>query len=136
MMHSEARRPATVAVPRGFTLIETLVAVVLLSGVVLAMAMGTTQASRRVSDSSGGARAQALADIQIARARVWPTYATLVDLTSPTYNMAIEGLTPSTSVVVDSTNGIFQTKVTVTVTGGTTSGLKIPIRRTITVAAP
>lgn len=120
----------------GFTLIETLVAVVLLSGVVLAMAMGTTQASKRVSDSSGGSRAQALADVQIARARVWPTYSTLSDLSAPAYNTAIEGLTPSTNVIVDSTNGIFQTKVTVTVTGGTTSGLNIPIRRTIIVAAP
>ncbi len=53
----------------------------------------------------------------------------------PVYNTAIEGLTPTTTVVVDSTNGIYQTKVIVTVTGGTTSGLNIPIRRYITVAA-
>lgn len=120
----------------GFTLIETLVAVVLLSGVVLAMAMGTTLASRRVSNSNGASRAQAVADLQIARARVWPSYATLTDLAGTVYNVAVDGMKPTTTVVVDSLNNLYQTRITVTVTGSATSGLTIPIRRSITIAAP
>ncbi len=121
---------------RGFTLIETMVAVVLLVGVVLAMGMGTTVMSRKVSDSSGRSRAQALADMQIGRARAWPTYATLSALSATTYNTVVGGLTPATAVAVDTSSGRNITRVTVTVTGNTTSGLRSPIVRSISIAAP
>ncbi len=120
----------------GFTLIETMVAVVLLVGVVLAMGMGTTVMSRKVSDSSGRSRAQALADMQIGRARAWPTYSTLSALSASHYNTAVGGLTPTTGVAVDSSSGRNVTRVTVTVTGNTTSGLRTPIVRSLSIAAP
>jgi len=121
---------------RGFTLIETMVAVVLLVGVVLAMGMGTTVMSKNVSDSSGRSRAQALADMQIGRARAWPTYATLSALSAANFNTAVGGLTPATAVAVDSSGGRNITRVSVTVTGGTGSGLRAPIVRSISIAAP
>lgn len=120
----------------GFTLIETMVAVVLLVGVVLTMGMGTTVMSKQVSDSSGRSRGQALADMQIGRARGWPTYSTLSALSASAYNIAIGGLTPVTAVVVDSSGGQNITHVTVTVTGTTSSGLLKPIVRSISIAAP
>jgi Tfp pilus assembly protein PilV len=120
----------------GFTLIETMVAVVLLVGVVLTMGMGTTVMSKQVSDSSGRSRGQALADMQIGRARAWPTYATLSALSAASFNVAVGGLTPVTGVVVDTSGGRSLTRVTVTVTGGATSGLRTPIVRSISIAAP
>ena len=128
--------PGAKVARRGFTLIETMVAVVLLVGVVLAMGMGTTMMSQKVSDSSGRSRAQALADLQIGRARAWPTYATLGSLSSATYNPVIGNLTPTTAVSLDTSNGRNITRVTVTVSGSTGSGLRAPVVRSIAIAAP
>jgi prepilin-type N-terminal cleavage/methylation domain-containing protein len=132
-----ASHAATNTAPRrGFTLIETMVAVVLMSTVVLAMSMSSMAFSNKISDSSGRSRAQSMSDMQIARARAWPTYATLSDLEGGSYNTAVDGLTPSTSVVVDTTGGLNVTRISVTITGGPGSGLRIPMRRSITLAAP
>ena len=129
--HEQPPRPR-----RGFTLIETMIALVILSGVVLTMAMGTTKLTRSVANSNGRNRAQSVADMQVGRARVWPTYATLSQLAGSTYNGTKDGLVSSTSVVVDTTNGINVTRVTVTVSGEVTGTLATPVVRTITVAAP
>lgn len=120
----------------GFSLVEMLISLVLLAGVVLAMAMGTTLVSRSVSDTGARSRAQALADLQIARVRAWPSYGTLSDLTGAAYNGTTGGLVSSTQVAVDSAQGIRTTTVTVTITGQGGSGLKLPVRRRIVVAAP
>ena len=121
---------------RGFTLIETMIALVILAGVVLTMAMGTTKLTRSVANSNGRNRAQSVADMQVGRARVWPTYATLSQLAGITYNGTKDGLVSSTSVVVDTTSGINVTRVTVTVAGEVTGTLATPVVRSITVAAP
>lgn len=120
---------------RGFTLIEVLVAITILSGVVLTMAMNTTKAGRNVTSSGTRSRAQALLDQQIARARIWPTYSTLNQLTAAKYNVASNGLTPSTAIAIDSTSGKNLTTVTVTVSGST-NVLPVAMSRSIAIAAP
>jgi Tfp pilus assembly protein PilV len=134
----------TVTMPRvsrvrrrtGFSLIEVIVALTLLVGVVLAMAMGSTRSSHSVSDAGARSRAHAIADQQIALARMWSPYTALPELAGPDYNVASDGLMPATTVVVDSTDGVRTTTVTVTITGGAGSGLVQPVRRQITLAAP
>lgn len=120
---------------RGFTLIEVLIAITILSGVVLTMAMNTTKSSRNVATSGTRSRAQALLDQQIARARIWPTYSTLNQLALAKYNAASNGLTPTTVIAIDSTAGKNLTTVTVTVSGSA-SVLPTPMVRSIAIAAP
>lgn len=120
----------------GFTLIEVLVAMVLLSGVVLSMALGTSILARSVVGAGGRARAQALADQQIARARVWPSYGTLSQLTTATYNGTIDGFTMATAIAVDSTNRQNITRLTVTVSSTNPSLLPAPVVRRISIASP
>ena len=120
---------------RGFTLIEVLIAITILAGVVLTMAMNTTKSSRSVASSGTRSRAQALLDQQISRARIWPTYSTLNLLTNAKYNSANNGLMPTTVVTVDSASGKNLTTVTVTVTGPS-SVLPTPMKRSISIAAP
>lgn len=133
-----ARRSTDVGRPAraGFSLVEMLVAIVLLAGVVLAMSMGSTMVSRSVSDTGARNRAQALADLQIARARAWPAYATLTDLAGAAYNGTTAGLVSATQVTVDSAQGVRTTTVRVTITGQPGSGLALPVRRRIVIAAP
>lgn len=121
---------------RGFSLVEIIVALTLLVGVVLAMAMSSTTTSHSVSDAGARSRANAMADQQISLARVWSSYNTLSDLANGSYNVEREGLTPTTTVVVDSTNGVRTTTVTVRVAGEAGSGLLQPVVRRITIAAP
>ena len=121
---------------QGFTLIEILVAVTILAGVVLTMAMSTTSSARNVATSGVRSRAQAMVDQQIARARTWPTYATLNQLSAAKYNVAQAGLTSATSVSRDTLLNKNLTTVTVTVTGSNTRTLPSPIIRSIAIAAP
>lgn len=121
---------------RGLGLVEVMIALVILSGVVLAMGMSTTKFGRKVSDSGTRNRAQAMADMQVGRARAWPTYSTLGQLTAAKYNGTADGLISATTVATDTTNGRNQTKVTVTVSAVQSSLLPDPIKRTITIAAP
>lgn len=126
-----ARRPR-----QGFTLIETLIAISLLAGVVLTMAMSTTLSSKKVQASGARSRAQALVDQQISRARSWPTYSTISALSGEGFNGTANGLTSSTAVSTDTTGGKNITTVTVTVSGATTAILASPIVRSISIAAP
>jgi prepilin-type N-terminal cleavage/methylation domain-containing protein len=132
--------PVTKAAPvrrrTGFTLVETMIALVILAGVVLGMAMSTLTFSRGVRSSDAKSRAQAKADMQIARARAWSSYATLSSLSGPQYNVTEGGLAPTTVVTVDTTRGINITVVQVTINGTTTGVLPAPIVRKITIAAP
>lgn len=120
---------------RGFTLIEVLIAITILAGVVLTMAMNTTKSSRNVASAGTRSRAQALLDQQISRARIWPTYSTLNQLAQARFNLAANGLTPSTVVSLDTTSGKNLTTITVTVSGSA-AVLPIPMVRSISVAAP
>ena len=108
----------------------------LLAGVVLGMAMSTITFSRNVASTDMRSRAQARADLQIARARAWPSYATLGDLALTVYNPADDGLKTETSVKVDTTSGHNYTVVQVTITGTPSTNLPIPVKRSITIAAP
>lgn len=120
----------------GFTLIEVLVAMTILAGVVLTMAMNTTSSAKQVATSGVRSRAQAMVDQQIARARTWPTYSTLSQLSLAQYNAAQAGLTSSTTVARDTLLNKNLTTITVTVTGGSTRTLPAPIIRSIAIAAP
>jgi prepilin-type N-terminal cleavage/methylation domain-containing protein len=120
----------------GFTLIEVMVAMALLVTVVVGLSMSTVVFSRAVTDTSGRTRAQAIADMQINRALVWPSYGTLPQLASASYNGTIDGFTLSTSVSVDTLGLRDRTVVRVNVTSAVPGQLRVPVRRTITIAAP
>lgn len=123
-------------VRKGFTLLEVLVAMTILAGVVLTMAFSTTASAKKVATSGVRSRAQAMVDQQIARARTWPTYSTLSQLTLAKYNVAQAGLTSSTAVTRDTSSNKNLTTVTVTVTGNSARTLPLPIVRSISIAAP
>ena len=128
--------PAPCTPRRGFTLIEVMIALVILGGVVLTMAMGTTKFSGSIRNSDVRNRAQSVADMQIGRARVWPTYSTLSQLSTARFNPAENGLSSVTTVVADTTDGQSITRVTVTVSAAVTANLPVPIKRSIIIAAP
>ena len=113
-----------------------MIALVILSGVVLAMGMSTTNFGKKVSNSDVRNRAQSVADMQVGRARAWPTYATLSQLAAARYNGTVDGLVSATAVAIDTSQGMNITKVTVTVSAVQSSLLPTPIKRTITIAAP
>ncbi|MEP6836051.1 MAG: prepilin-type N-terminal cleavage/methylation domain-containing protein [Gemmatimonas sp.] len=129
-------QPAVGQARQGFTLIEVLIALVILAGVVLTMAMNTTSSARSVATSGVRSRAQAMVDQQIARARTWPTYSTLTQLSLARYNVAQTGLASATTVTKDTLLNKNITTVTVTVTGSSPRTLPLPIVRSISIAAP
>lgn len=129
LTHSRGRRS-------GFTLVELLVAMILLVACVLGLSAATARLSRTVGDSSLRSRAQAMADVQIARARSWPTYATLDLLQNASYNGTADGLTRSTLVTADTLSGHNVKRVRVIVESVNNAALQPSIVRTITVAAP
>ena len=129
--------PAARGKPRhGFTLIEVMIALVILAGVVITMGIGTTKFSRSIRDSDVRNRAQSLADMQIARARAWPTFATLSQLSAARFNPTENGLSSETMVAVDTTLGQTITRITVRVSAVVSTNLPTPIERSIIVAAP
>jgi prepilin-type N-terminal cleavage/methylation domain-containing protein len=132
-MRPSSQRPAR---RTGFTLIETMVALVILSVIALGVNLGTARFTRTIADSTLRTRAQALADAQVAMARSWPTYTTLGTITGAGYNTGITGLTRSTTVVMDTTGGRNSARVTVTVRSVVTGALTPDVVRTITIAAP
>lgn len=128
--------PAQHTPRRGFTLIEVMIALVILGGVVLTMALGTTKFSGSIRNSDVRNRAQSVADMQIGRARAWPTYSTLSQLSTARFNPAENGLSSVTTVIADTTGGQSITRVTVTVSAAVTANLPVPIVRSIIIAAP
>jgi prepilin-type N-terminal cleavage/methylation domain-containing protein len=128
--------PARSAPHRGFTLIEVMIALVILAGVVLAMGMSTTTLGKSVRDADVRNRAQSVADMQIGRARAWPTYSTLSQLAGTRYNGTADGLVSTTTVALDTAQGMNVTVVTVSVSAVSTALLPTPISRAITIAAP
>mgnify|MGYP003382720948 CR=1 FL=1 len=121
------------AARKGFTLVEVVLALTLLSGVVLALSMGTTKFQRSVGDSNVRSRAQARADLQLAMARSWPTWSSLEALTGNAYNGSADGLVTSTSISVDTSRGQRIKRITVVVSS---PSMPLPVRRSIAVAAP
>ncbi len=132
-----SHRPIRPVGPRtGFTLIETLIALTILSGVVLTMAMGTVKLQRSIGDTNLRTRAQARADVQIGMARAWPTWSTIENLSGAAYNGTRDGLITQTSVTVDTAANKRIKRILVTVTAAAGGTLPAPVRRSIAVAAP
>jgi prepilin-type N-terminal cleavage/methylation domain-containing protein len=128
--------PPAARARRGISLVEVMIALVILSGIVLGMGMSTTNFSRKITDSDVRNRAQSVADMQVGRARAWPTYSTLSQLSAARFNGTVDGLISATTVVTDTTRGMNITNVTVTVSAVQSTLLPTPIKRTITIAAP
>ena len=120
---------------QGFTLIEVMIALVILSGVLLTLAATTTRylsiiAKNRIRIQSG-----AVADAQIAAVRVAPNYATLVNQFNGTLgNMPLPGYSRQTQVIrTGEGTTADRTGVVVRVTG---PQLTTPVTRYTTIAAP
>jgi prepilin-type N-terminal cleavage/methylation domain-containing protein len=131
VVHTAAARTRARA---GFTLIEVMIAMVILAGVVLAMGMSTTTLGKSVRSSDLKNRAQSVADMQIGRARAWPTYSTLSQLAGSKFNGTADGLISTTTVSIDSASGKNLTTVSVSVNSTTTGALSSPVTRTVFIA--
>lgn len=123
---------------RGFSLVEVIVALVILSGVLLAMTDFTRQFTRQTTDSATTSRASDVAVQQLETVKAWRSYATIVSTyhnasTSFVAGTPYAGLTRQTLVVRTgpSATADFVT-VTVVVTG---AGLSAPLRRSTIIAA-
>jgi prepilin-type N-terminal cleavage/methylation domain-containing protein len=121
---------------RGFTLIETMIAMVILSGVVLSISMGTTKLSRAVGDANVRSRAFARADMIIALARTWPSWTTLEALAGAEFNGEREGFVSTTEITADTTRGQRIKRLQVTVRSVPATLMPLPVRRSIAIAAP
>lgn len=134
--------PAAIAVSgsprarRGFTLIETMIAMVILSGVVLSITVGTTKLSRAVGDANVRSRAFARADMLIAMARTWPSWTTLDALAGSAYNGERDGFISTTTVTTDTTRGRRIKRLQVVVRASSSALMPLPVRRSISIAAP
>lgn len=121
----------------GFTLVEVMMALLVLTIVLLSLAGSTAGFLRTISASDRQSAAVGLAEDRIARIQMHPDYSTL----EATFNAtetglpALPGHTRTTTIVPVGGPGQTQDhkNVTVTVSG---PGLSTPIARTVTVAAP
>ncbi|MCA0375209.1 MAG: prepilin-type N-terminal cleavage/methylation domain-containing protein [Gemmatimonadetes bacterium] len=121
---------------RGFTLIEVMIAMVILSGVVLSIAVGTTKLQRAVGDANVRSRAFARADQVIGLARTWPAWSTLEQLAGARYNPSSDGFTSTTTVTADTTGGRRIKRLEVTVRAVPSTLMPLPVRRSISITAP
>jgi type II secretion system protein I len=119
----------------GFTLVEVLIALAMLSVVLLASAASTTKYLGVITRNRMRIQAAAAADAQIAKVRVSPAYDSLtVRFDSTRSNMPFAGYTRATRVIrtgAGTTNDV--TKIRVTVSG---PELASPVVRYATIAAP
>lgn len=128
----------------GFTLIEVVLALVILSFVLLMLPVAGLNFTRTVFDSRRRNEANAVADAWIARCRMDPNYDAL-DSTGTgkcrgtVTNLGTFSFTRTTTVALDATvSGVANNlndykRVTVVITGG---GLTTPVSRTLTIARP
>jgi prepilin-type N-terminal cleavage/methylation domain-containing protein len=119
----------------GFTLIEVLFAVTILSAITLMMAAPASKFLSTTAKSQRRIAASVVADAQIALVRMYPNYDSLrIKFDSTRNNIPFPNYTRVTQVVRTGagTNGDI-TRVVVTVNG---PGLATPIKRTATIAAP
>ena len=119
----------------GFTLVEVLIALGMLSVVLLAAAASTTKYLGVITRNRIRIQAAAVADAQIAKVRVSPAYDSLtVRFDSSRSNVPFPGYTRSTRVVRSGAGTATDvTKIRVTVSG---PQLTSPVVRYATVAAP
>lgn len=126
------KRPDSTA---GFTLVEVLIALAMLSVVLLAAAASTTKYLGVITRNRIRIQAAAVADAQIAKVRVSPAYDSLtVRFDSSRTNIPFPGYTRSTRVVrTGAGTSTDVTKIRVTVSG---PQLASPVVRYATLAAP
>lgn len=121
----------------GFTLIEIMIALVILTVVVLGLATATAQVVHVVTLSDRNAAAIQLADSRIEEVQMSPDYNGLESLFAGTESSFpdLPGYVRETKI--QRVGGVGQNhdykKITVTVTG---PGVSDPVARTVTVAAP
>ena len=122
---------------RGFTLVEVIIAMVIISTILLAMVGATSSLIHVVTVADRNASALQLVDSRIERIQMEPNYAALdtAYVGTETDFPTLTGFIRTTTIVRFGGSG--QTtdykKVTVTVTG---PGVPAPVSRTITLAAP
>jgi prepilin-type N-terminal cleavage/methylation domain-containing protein len=119
----------------GFTLIEVLIALVMLSVVLLAAAGSTTKYLSLITKNRIRIQASAVADAQIATIRTSPVYDSLtIRFDSTRTGIPFPGYSRVTDVVrTGAGTTADQTKVIVTVSG---PELPVPIVRYATISAP
>ena len=120
----------------GFTLIEVMIAMVVLTIAALSLMRMSGTMIRGVTDDRARTLASASVEARVAEVRSWPTYSTLDTRYAGTEaNTPTAGLSRATTIV--RTGGTGQVndfrRITITVSG---AGLATPVTRTITVAAP
>lgn len=126
----------------GFTLVEVMIAVVILSIVVLSVPRVGLDFSRTVSSSRVRNEANAVANAWISRCRSEPNYAALDSTVAgkcrgTVSNLGTYAFTRATTVVKDSAlSGVADSlndykRITVVVSGG---GMATPVTRTVTIA--
>jgi len=117
----------------GFTLLEVAIALAILGGVLLVLATTTARFIHTVTLDRVRTQANAVADAQIARIRLWPAYDSLATVfTGTTSNFPFTGWTRQTVVNRTQTAQNDFTRVTVVVSAPVLSN---PVERTITLAA-
>jgi prepilin-type N-terminal cleavage/methylation domain-containing protein len=119
----------------GFTLLEVLVALLVLAFVLTMMASSTTRAAVNQTRSTAAIEAAAAADAEVARARLWPDYSTLNTFAGTRSNTPRTGMTRQTTVVRVGGAGQTRdfTRITVRISS---SELAAPVERTISIASP
>lgn len=121
----------------GFTLVEVIIAMLIMSTVLLAMVGTTASLIHVVSVADRNASALQLVDSRIERVQMDPNYAGLDSTYAGTESdfPTLPGYVRTTTIVQFGGSGqaVDYKKVTVTVTG---PGLTDPVARTITMAAP
>ena len=119
----------------GFTMVEMMVAIVILGGVALAVGASTAKLVHSGVDDRIASQAAAAAEAQLAVAQVWPEYATLDSAFAGTVaDIPFTGASQVTTVVRTGGSGQANDykQITVTITA---PGLATPVVRSITVAA-
>ena len=125
---------STPRAPRaGFTLIEVVIALVILGLVVLAMSSSAGTLIRAAGNDRRDTQAAASADERITKARQWPDYSSLDSLDRVEANTPQTGWTRTTDVTHVTAGSTDFKRITVTVSG---ADLAQPVTRTITLAAP
>jgi prepilin-type N-terminal cleavage/methylation domain-containing protein len=117
----------------GFTLIEVVIALVILGLVVLAMSSSAGTLIRAAGNDRRDTQAAASADERITKARQWPDYSSLDSLDRVEANTPQAGWTRTTDVTHVTAGSTDFKRITVTVSG---ADLAQPVTRTITLAAP
>ena len=120
----------------GFTLVEVMIAVVILGIATVSLMSATSRMIRGVTDDRSITQAAASAEARVAMIRQWPTYATIESTFVATEsNQPLPGWARATTVVRTggpAASNDFK-RITVVITG---PSLRTPVSRTITIAAP